>query len=52
MHKHSYPILFQGCQGFIDAVDKLVDMLKVLGHLGGQDHVDDGLPECAVLVSE
>lgn len=50
-HKHPYPILLQGCQGLIDAVDELVDMLKVLGHLGGQDHVDDGLPECAVLVS-
>lgn len=50
--KHPYPILLQGCQGLIDAVDELVDVLKVFGHLGGQDHVNDGLPECAVLVSE
>lgn len=40
---HSHPILLQSSQWFVDAVDKLVDMLKVFGHLSCEHHVNDGL---------
>lgn len=46
----SHLILLQCCQRFVDAVDKLVDVFEVFGHLSGEDHVYDGLPERPVLV--
>lgn len=46
----SHLVLLQCCQRFVDAVDKLVDVFEVFGHLSGEDHVYDGLPERPVLV--
>ena len=42
---HSGGGLLDSSHGLVDAVDKLVDVLKVPGHLGGQHHVYDGLPQ-------
>lgn len=46
----AHPILLQSGQWLVDAVDKLVDMFKVLGHLCGEHHVNDGLSECSILI--
>lgn len=41
--------LFYGSHRLVDAVHKLVDVLKVSGHLCGQHHVNDGLTQCSEL---
>ncbi len=48
--RDSHLVLLQCSQRFVDAVDKLVDVFEVFGHLSGEDHVYDGLPERAVLI--
>lgn len=46
----AHPVLLQSGQRLVDAVDKLVDVFKVLGHLCCEHHINDGLPECSILV--
>lgn len=48
--RSSHPVLLQGSQRLVDAVDKFVDMFKVLGHLGGKHHVNDCLAELSILI--
>lgn len=46
----AHPILLQSGQWLVDAVDKLVDMFKVLGHLCCENHINDSLSECSIFV--
>lgn len=46
----SHPVLLQRGQRLVDAVDELVDVLKVFCHLCGEHHVYDGLTQCTVLI--
>lgn len=45
-----YLVYFQRRQGLVDAVDKLVDVLEMLCHLCGQDHVNDSLAQRPVII--
>lgn len=39
------------CHWLIDAVHKFVHMLEVLRHLCGQNHINNGLAQCPVVIS-
>lgn len=49
-HTYTGAGLFYGSHRLVDAVHKLADMLKVSGHLCGQHHVDNRLPQCSELI--
>lgn len=48
---HSHASFLDSCHRLVDAVDKFADMLEVSGHLSGEHHVNDGLPQRPELVS-
>lgn len=43
LHVQPHPVLLQSGQWLVDAVDKFVDMFKVLGHLCCEHHINDSL---------
>lgn len=47
---HTHAAFLDGRHRLVDAVDELADMLKVSGHLCGEHHVNNGLPQCPELV--
>lgn len=47
---HARAGLLDGGHRLVDAVHELADVLKVPGHLRGQHHVDDRLPQRSELI--
>lgn len=41
---------YLGCQRLVDAVHKFVHMFKVFCHLCGQNHVNNSLAQCSIVV--